>query len=365
MSFKLILKIPYFLIARLLLIKAGDGFWNMLMLGRVLKADGRTLKPKAQALINLQSMFSSPVAEWTPYLLRSGYDRSAGLFDGAKAAISSVEDIDIQLEGRNIKGRFYGEMKSSESRPCILYFHGGGFVIGSLESHDRLCRKLAIGTGQPVLAIDYRLGPEHYFPAAFDDALDVWKWIQDEASLFDIDTSRITVAGDSAGAALAILISTEASKGAMGAKPVSSGLIYPPMTTTPQTASRELLSKENIILTQELLDWFSDNFFSEDLSAADKYMAPLDGAMAGEMGPVWIRTCGFDPLRDDGHLIAEKLRSLKTEVDIKEYSSLYHGFIGASAIFPEVDMMVDELSSFIKSNTKQQPQSVAAVNAAE
>lgn len=360
MSFKLILKIPYFLVVRLLLIRGSDSFWNLLMRGRVLKADGRILKSKAQALINLQTKFSAPMEEWTPHLLRYGYDRSAGLFDGPKAALSNVENIDIPLEGRIIKGRFYGETKSSKNRPCILYFHGGGFVIGSLESHDRLCRKLAFASGQLVLAIDYRLGPEERFPAAFDDAIDVWKWIQGDAARFNIDTARMTVAGDSAGAALALLISAEASKGTMGAKPVTSGLIYPPLTSTPDTASRELLSKENIVLTQELLDWFSNNFFDDDLSAAEKYLAPLESATGGEIGPVWIRTCGFDPLRDDGQLIAQKLKYLKAEVDIEEYSGLYHGFIGASAIFPEVDMMVGELATFILSNTKQQPVAEAA-----
>ncbi len=344
---KLLLKLPYFLIKRQRLMKASDHYWRKKMQGRQLKIDGRTLDPRAQGLFELQEKFSAPMAKWTPAMLRAGYNKSVELFDGPKAPVSSVEDIDIALPGRTIRGRFYGRDKDIDGQACLLYFHGGGFVIGDLESHDRLCRKLANATGQPVLAIDYRLGPENRYPAAMEDALDCWAWLQTAASGFGFSPARISVAGDSAGAALALLIAAEASKGSMGHKPIAAGLIYPPHTLIEQTSSRDLLSGENIVLTQELMDWFGANFMPEELANAEKYLAPLGAAVAGEVAPTWILTCGFDPLRDDGKYIAGLLEDLETDVSIQEYEDLYHGFIGASALFSKVDDMVLDLAGFL------------------
>ncbi len=347
MSLKMLLKIPGFLITRNKLINRDEDYWRAKLKGKSLQIDGRTLNPKAQVLIDLQSSLAAPVEKWTPAMIRGGYNKSMEFFDGEKMPLSSVEDNTIPLEGRTLRARLYGDYQKGQSKPAMMYFHGGGFVIGGLESHDRLCRKLAIATGQLVIAIDYRLGPESRFPAAFLDAIDSWKWLQENAKDFGVDPKAISVCGDSAGGLLAHLVGAVASKEDIGEKPAALGLIYPVKWGVDDTNSRKVLSKENIVLTQDLLDWFSKNFTSGNDEAFSDLTDAFDNAVAGEMPPAWVLTCGFDPLRDEGEMIAEQLKKLGSSVRHIEYEQLYHGFIGASAIFPEVDKMVDDLSGFV------------------
>ncbi|WP_025898387.1 alpha/beta hydrolase [Sneathiella glossodoripedis] len=344
----MLLKLPYFLYKRRMLISAGDRYWQRKMSGKGLELDGRRLNPRAQGLFELMALFAVPAKYWTPANMRAGYRKSVQLFDGPKPGVKDVHDIMINLPGRDIKARLYDNIPGSDPKPCLLYFHGGGFVIGDLETHDGLCRRLARETGHRVLAIDYRLGPEHRFPAAMDDAVDSWVWLQQNAARLNIDPERISVSGDSAGAVLALLVSAKASHGQMGNIPLSTELIYPADLTVKSTASRELLGGEDILLTKELMDWFNGQFTSDEMSIAHPHLNALDNAVSGNMPPTWILTCGFDPLRDDGKLIAEKLKSKGAQVAFTEYSDLYHGFIGAGALFSEVDDMVLGMGDFIR-----------------
>ncbi len=361
---KLILKIPYILYQKTKLLNASDAYWERKLKGKTLALDGRQLNPRAQGLFNLQEQLAIPAAKWSKGLMRGGYRKSIELFDGPKAPVKNVEDINIELEGRTLGGRLYNDENLDTAGPCLLYFHGGGFVIGDLETHDGLCRKLALETGQSVLAVDYRLGPESRYPAAMEDALDCWRWLQTNGARHNIDAANMSVAGDSAGAALAILVAAMASKGDLGYLPIAAGLIYPPSPGIETTKSRELLGSEKILLTQELLDWFAGNFMTADARADDTYLGALSNAVSGKMPPSWILTCGFDPLRDDGVHVASKIRELGADVEFQEYEGLYHGFIGASALFPEVDQMVQGMSAFIR---KQQAKAIEnqAVTAAE
>ncbi|MBE7637459.1 alpha/beta hydrolase fold domain-containing protein [Sneathiella sp. P13V-1] len=358
----MLLKIPYFLYKRNRLMKASDAYWEKKMKGKCLELDGRTIKPRAQALMNLQEMFAVPVEKWTPKKVRFGYRKSVELFDGPKLPVNEVRDFSVDLEGRTLGARLYKHQTANENSPAIVYFHGGGFVIGDLDTHDGVCRRLARESGYAVIAIDYRLGPESPYPAAMQDAVDSWVWLQQNADSLGIDETKISAAGDSAGAALAIVVGSVASKGEIGHKPTALGLIYPPSMTVDTTSSRELLKQENIVLNEELLDWFSSQFASEETTLNPSYLQSLENAVAGNMPPSWILTCGFDPLRDDGGIVRDQLTKLGSEVSFKEYEDLYHGFIGASALFKEVDEMAADLSVFIKKSTetRKQPHEAAA-----
>ncbi len=283
----------------------------------------------------------------TPKLLRDGFLKSVELFDGPKTELKSVEDIEIKLEGRSLKARIYRNDTDAGLKPGLLFFHGGGFVIGNIDTHDRFCRKIAKQSNHSIISVDYRKGPEHIFPAAFEDAVDCWKWLQENAANHHIDPARISLSGDSAGAAMCLLAATRASKMDTPHQPAGLALIYPPLTSHPDTKSRALLTAEKIVLTQELLDWFNTNFTGGEIDTAHPHMHPFHDVKGENLPRCLVLTCGLDPLRDEGDLIVAKMKEHGAEVVHKEYSDMYHGFITASAVLPQVQTVIEDISSFL------------------
>ncbi|WP_169568312.1 alpha/beta hydrolase [Sneathiella limimaris] len=326
---------------------ASDAYWQRKMSGQLLELDGRQFKPRAQALMNLQEMFAVPPQNWTVRNMRGAYRKSVALFDGPKPAVREVRDITLELKGRNLKGRVYDNRPIEDYKPALLFFHGGGFVIGDLETHDGVCRRIARYTGAKVISVAYRLAPEHPFPSGLDDALDSWVWLQEQAENLKVDPTQLYVAGDSAGAVLSLLVTATASKGKIGVQPAATGLIYPADLMVQTSPTRDMLANENIVLTKEILDWFQNQFATDELNENHEYVRALSEAQKGNIGPVWIMTCGFDPLRHEGEGLITKLQALGAEVQHKEYQDLYHGFIGAAALFPEVDEMAEDFAAFL------------------
>ncbi|USG60891.1 alpha/beta hydrolase [Sneathiella marina] len=327
---------------------ASDAYWHRKIGDRSLIVGGQALNPRAQALIALTDSLTVPQKYWTPKLVRGAFDKSVELFDGAVTPVARVVDIDMDLAGRTIRARQYSHDTTKEKRPCIIYYHGGGFVIGGIESYDKFCRKLAVQCQCDVLSIDYRLAPEDKYPAALEDAVDSWKWLQLHHNDLEIDPANMSIAGDSAGAGLALVVSAEASHNPDVNIPVAMGLIYPPLASEVKTNSRKLLGGEKIVLTNELLDWFKDHFLPDGTDYSHPGFGFMQAAEKGRMPPTWILTCGFDPLRDDGYEIAEILGNLDAEVSLQEYKDLYHGFITMSGVFPQVGIMIDDLAGFFK-----------------
>lgn len=329
------------------LLTASDAYWRQKIGDRSLVMAGQTLNPRAQGLIELMDSLTVPQKYWTPTLVRGGFDKSVEQFDGAKVPVAKVVDIDMQLTGRSIKARHYSPQETADPRPCIAYFHGGGFVIGGIESYDKFCRKLAVQSQCDVISVNYRLAPEYKYPAALEDAVDSWNWIQAHSNDLHIDPTNVAIAGDSAGAGLALVVSAEMSRKPNARLPVSMGLIYPPLASEVRTNSRNKLGCEKIVLTDELLDWFKGHFLPEGTDYNQPGFRYMEVAEKNRMPPTWILTCGFDPLRDDGHEIARILGDLGAEVSFQEYKDLYHGFITMSGVFPQVSTMIDNLAGFI------------------
>jgi acetyl esterase/lipase len=328
------------------LLNGSDAYWRERIGNRSLIVNGQALNPRAQGLITLLDRLSAPQKYWTPKLVRGGFDKSVDLFDGAVMPVAKVVDIDMPLAGRLIRARQYSQDATMEKRPCIMYFHGGGFIIGGIESYDKFCRKLAVQSQCDVLSVDYRLAPEDKFPAAFEDAVESWNWLQENYHDLHIDPTKVAVAGDSAGAGLALVVSAKASRSSDANLPVAMGLIYPPLASEVKTNSRQLLGGEKIVLTNELLDWFKDHFLPAGINYSHPGFGFIETAEKSRMPPTWILTCGFDPLRDDGYEIAEILGDLDAEVSFQEYKDLYHGFITMSGVFPQVSTMIDDLAGF-------------------
>jgi acetyl esterase len=221
----------------------------------------------------------------------------------------------------------------AEPLPVLVYFHGGGFVIGDLDTHDGLCRQFANEGGFSVIAVDYRRAPENPFPAAFDDALAAVKWIETNASELGVDANRIAVGGDSAGGALAAAVA-QASKTKGGPKIAFQMLLFPVTQIGGETASLREFAV-GYFLDKATLDWFFAHYVPAGQDKSDVRVSPLNAADLKGLPPAYVMLGGFDPLHDEGLQYAQKLRDAGVAVEVKDYSDMVHCFIYMQAVLPQ------------------------------
>jgi len=207
----------------------------------------------------------------------------------------------------------------------LVFFHGGGWVIGDLETHDVLCRQLTAGSGVSVVSVDYRLAPEHKFPAAVDDAWAATRWVVAHAGELAVDARRLAVGGDSAGGNLAAVVALLARDKGAPAIAVQV-LIYPVTDLVGETRSYRDFA-EGYLLTREGMRWFIAHYLTAEAEAADWRASPLRAQSLAGLPPALIVTAGFDPLRDEGEAYAERLRDAGVRVDSVCYGGMIHGFV--------------------------------------
>jgi acetyl esterase len=217
------------------------------------------------------------------------------------------------------------EPAPGELLPVLVFYHGGGFVIGSLDSYDNLCRALANRADCIVVSVDYRLAPEHRFPAAVDDGLEAYQWVSDHAGELDGDPRRVAIAGDSAGGNIAAVT-------AIGIRdegdiaPLLQVLIYPVAGGAPETASHYEFA-EGLLLTRANILWFYDQYLEQPEDAADPRFAPLLASDLSGLPPALVIVAGHDPLRDEGIAYAEGLKQAGVGVELSNYAGMVHGFV--------------------------------------
>jgi acetyl esterase len=284
---------------------------------------GRTLDPEMQLLLKLQEL-QGPAVESVAIsrgrrMLRAGFQLTGG-----KQPIGAVTERTIDGPGGPLGLRFYTPRGLSGRSPALLYFHGGGWVYGDLESHDATCRFLAEEAQVRVVAVDYRLAPEAPFPAAVDDALAAWTWIVEHAQGLGIDQERIAVGGDSAGGNLAAIIAQQ-TVAAGGPSPAFQLLIYP-ATDFRDTSQSRLTYAEGFLLTKAFMDVAEENYLIGGEDRSDPRLSPLHGEVAG-VAPAYVVTAGFDPLLDEGDAYAQKLREAGVRVEHVREDGLIHGFV--------------------------------------
>jgi len=210
--------------------------------------------------------------------------------------------------------------------PCLVYFHGGGWVIGDIETHDNVCRNLALQAQCAVISADYRLAPEHPFPAPLEDCYAVTSWAADNAAALDIDASRIAVGGDSAGGNLSACVSLKA-KQENGPRLVHQLLIYPVTDAALDTESYAA-NGEGYMLTKDGMQWFLDHYLGEAVDRSDPLIAPLRATDLAGLPAATIITAEFDPLRDEGEAYGSKLNAAGVDTLVRRYDGMIHGFIG-------------------------------------
>jgi acetyl esterase len=292
-----------------------------------------SLDPQAKAL--LEQMAANPDAprliDLPPAGGREMYRAMAAMLDPQGVPIGKIEDRTIPGPAGGVPVRIYTPVAAGGTGPALVYYHGGGWVIGDLETHDALCRTLANEAGCKVIAVDYRLAPEHPFPAAIDDAYAAVKWVEANASEIGIDPNRIAVAGDSAGGNLAAAVSLRA-KAEKGPHIAFQLLIYP-VTDAPRTTQSYKDFAEGHMLEAEGMDWFWNHYvLSAGADPKHPYAAPLHAETLSGLPAAYVVTAGFDVLRDEGKAYAEALKKAGVEVEYVNYEGMIHGFFNMQGV---------------------------------
>ncbi|SAK94341.1 esterase/lipase [Caballeronia fortuita] len=299
------------------------------------------LNPKiAQILEMVARANRPPYHTLTPQQARAAYAMSAPILDIAPLPMHAVEDLRIPTrDGEAIGVRVYHPVEPSwaQPSPALLYFHGGGFTVGSVSTHDALCRKLAHDAGCAVVSVDYRLAPEHKFPVAVNDAFDALQWLAREAGTFGIDAARLAIGGDSAGGTLAIVCAVLARDADIDLK--LQLLIYPGTSAWQKSASHARLA-EGYLLSGETIQWFFAQYLRDDRDRDDWRFAPLDAARGVPdfkgVAPAWIAAADHDPLYDEDVAFAAKLEEAGVPVTLMRYQGMIHEFFKMSGFVPEV-----------------------------
>ena len=281
-----------------------------------------------------------PFHSLTPREARIAYRMGAEILDLPRAPLPRVEDLDVA--GR--PARLYAP--SAECLPVLLYLHGGGFTIGDLETHDSLCRQLALRSGAAVLALDYRLAPEHRFPAAVDDAWAALAWLHDHAASLGLDGSRLAVGGDSAGGTLAA--STAFFARDRGLPLALQLLITPGTASEPSSASHKFFAN-GFLLDAASIAWFFDHYIDR-AQRHDWRFAPLEADDHSGLAPACIVLAECDPLVDEGIAYGDTLRSAGVQVELELFRGVTHDFIKMGRQLPEALTALNACAQALKNH---------------
>ena len=303
-----------------------------LLEGHRISRGGRTMDPKAQ--IVGEFVKSIRVPGYFPPLpeLRQQLRTMVALMDEPAPPLPRIEDISIPGPAGAIPARLYDPGPAGTARPVLAYFHGGGWVQGDLETHHGLCARLALRSGALVVAVDYRLAPEHKFPAAVEDSVTAYRWLRSHGREIGADPARVGVAGDSAGGNLAAVVSQVAA-GAGGPVPTCQVLIYPALDFALDTASHRELDDAHIIPRDRII-WYMEQYLTET-DRADLRASPLRARELTGQPPTLVITAGFDPLRDEGRAYADRLRAAGVDVAYREYPGQIHAFVSLTKAIPQ------------------------------
>ena len=284
------------------------------------------LDPQARAVLDaIAALGLPPMEQGTPAEARANFLVRRQLTGGPPPPIHRSEDRRLPGPDGEIPVRVY-RPDDRRPLPALVYFHGGGWVIGSIETHEAICRDLANQGGCLVVSVDYRLAPEHTFPAAAEDAYAATGWVAEHADELGVDEDRLAVGGDSAGGNLAAVVALMA-RDRGGPRLAFQLLIYPVTDHAFDTPSyRE--NAEGYGLTREQMRWFSSHYLNRPADADSPYASPLRATSLRGLPPALIVTAGYDVLRDDGERYAERLRADGVEVRLASNPGLIHGFFG-------------------------------------
>lgn len=298
----------------------------------------------AQLLEQIAAIDRPPMTEQAPQAVRESYAAMAAL-DVRPAEPAVTEDRTIEGPGGEIPVRIY-RPAADGPLPVVVYFHGGGFVIGGIETHDGLCQQLATGVRAVVVSVDYRLAPEHPFPAAVEDAEAATSWAREHAGELGGDPARIAVGGDSAGGNLAAVTARRLRDA--GSHPIGFQLLFYPVTDFVGAHPSHVENGEGYMLTSEMMDWFKLHYLGGS-DPAHPDASPLHAEDLSGLPPALVITAEFDPLRDEGEAYAARLVDAGVEARASRHAGMIHGFVSLGGLIERAQEGVDEAVAALRS----------------
>ena len=272
-----------------------------------------------------------PFHTLTPLQARAAYEAGCDVLEISRPVLARVNDFSIPArDGHEIPARLYAP--SAQKLPVLLYFHGGGFTIGSIATHDVLCRQISHLAGCAVVSVDYRLAPDFKFPTAANDAWDALQWLAGHAAELNLDARHLAVGGDSAGGTLAAMCAVLARDAGL---PLALQLLFYPGCAAHQDTASHHKFVRGFVLEEVEITWFFNHYLRSPADREDWRFAPLKVSHADDVAPAWFGLAECDPLLDEGVMYADKLRAVGVPVDLEIYRGVTHEFIKMGRIIPE------------------------------
>jgi len=293
--------------------------------GEPIRVDGQQLATEVQLLLKFADHRDETNVEHSRRRMRA----MAQLVAGPRIEPVAIRELSIASQAGPIRARLYRPHGPAGPSPLLVYFHGGGWVQGDLETHDNVCRFLAVNAATAVLAVDYRLAPEQPFPAGLNDALAAYRYAAEHAEELGVDPAAIAVGGDSAGGNLAVVVSRLA---AADERPPAFLLMICPGTDAVEISESRRLFADGFLLTEERIQWFLDRYLPDRGDRGDPRASPLYEPDLHRLPPTYLVTAGFDPLRDEGERLGERIAAAGVPVVLRRFEDLCHGFGNAIGI---------------------------------
>jgi len=310
------------------------------------------LHPQAQALLEQMSAAGGPPMHTLPVEVVRQAITETRVLDGTPEAVAQVEDREIPgPDGNSIPVRIYTPTGNGPF-PVLLYFHGGGWVICNLDTHDVPCRSLTNAAGCVVVSVDYRLAPEAKFPAAAEDCYAATAWVAANAASLNLDPARIAVGGDSAGGNLAAVVSLMAKE--RGGPPLVYQLLVYPVTDHYKAGKPSYQENaEGYFLTKDLMAWFWEHYLKSEDEAKHPYAAPLQASDLSGLPPALVITAEFDPLRDEGEAYAARLKEAGVSVTLTRYAGMIHGSMTMAGALDQGKEVIAQSAEALRAAFKQ------------
>jgi acetyl esterase len=299
------------------------------------------LHPHAAALLRLiEEKGIPPTHTLTPQQARYFYLVRRAVTQPAPPDVAAVRELKAKGPAGDIPLRLYRPAGSNptDTLPVLVYYHGGGWVIGDLDTHDTLCRELCNDSGCAVVAVHYRLAPEHRFPAAFDDSLAATRWVYANAAELHLDPDRLAVGGDSAGGNLAAVVALAARD--EGGLPIKFQLLIYPATDSRRGHASHTTNGQGFLLTRDTVSYFHDHYIPDAKHDDDWRASPLLHKDLGKLPPAFVLTAGYDPLRDEGLEYAQRLTEAGVTTTLVNFERQIHGFITMGKVIDEANVAV-------------------------